>query len=142
MQRYAEFGDAARIYGGHGPAVEDARAKLDEYIAHRKLREAELLAALRTAPMTIPQLVLAIYGTTRPVLWPAAARQLLAYLIALSEEGTVSARALDRPMTEQENTILNPAWESIVGAEHAPVIRAELGAMLKLDTLYEYQLSP
>jgi hypothetical protein len=44
-------------------------------------------------------------------------------------------------MNEHENTILNPAWESIVGAEHAPVIRAELGAMLKLDTLYEYQLS-
>lgn len=136
-----EFADAARIYGGHGPVVEDARAKIDEYIAHRKTREAELLAALRSGPMTIPQLVIAIYGTTRPVLWPAAARQLLAYLLALSEEGTVRARTLDRPMTEQENMILNPAWESIVGAEHAPVIRAELGAMLKLDTLYEYSLT-
>jgi glyoxylase-like metal-dependent hydrolase (beta-lactamase superfamily II) len=136
-----EFTDAARIYGGHGPVVEDARAKIEEYITHRKMREAELLATLRSGPMTIPQLVIAIYGTTRPVLWPAAARQLLAYLLALSEEGTVRARALDRPMTEQENTILNPAWESIVGAEHAPVIRAELGAMLKLDTLYEYSLT-
>jgi glyoxylase-like metal-dependent hydrolase (beta-lactamase superfamily II) len=136
-----EFGDAARIYGGHGPPVEDARAKIDEYIAHRRMREAELLSALRAAPMTIPQLVRAIYATTPPVLWPAAARQMLAYLIALSEEGTVTARALNRPMTEQENTILNPSWESIVGAEHAPVIRAELGAMLKLDTLYEYGAS-
>ena len=136
-----EFGDAARIYGGHGPVVEDARAKIEEYIAHRTFREAELLAALQRGPMTIPQLVLAIYGATRPVLWPAAARQLLAYLLALSDERTVRARALDRPMTEQENAILNPSWESIVGAEHAPVIRAELGAMLKLDTLYEYSLS-
>jgi glyoxylase-like metal-dependent hydrolase (beta-lactamase superfamily II) len=136
-----EFGDAARIYGGHGPVVEDARAKIDEYIAHRKAREAELLRTLRSGPMTIPQLVTTIYATTPAVLWPAAARQLLAYLIALSEEGTVTAHALDRPMTEKENTILNPAWESIVGAEHAPVIRAELGAMLKLDTLYEYSLS-
>jgi glyoxylase-like metal-dependent hydrolase (beta-lactamase superfamily II) len=136
-----EFGDAARIYGGHGPAVTDARAKIEEYIAHRKMREAELLAALGKAPMTIPQLVLAIYGKTPPVLWPAAARQMLAYLIALTDEGTVTAHALDRRMTEQENTILNPAWESIVGAEHAPVMRAELGAMLKLDTLYEYSLT-
>ena len=136
-----EFGDAQRIYGGHGPPVENARAKIEEYIAHRKLREAELLAALRGAPMTIPQLVLAIYGTARPVLWPAAARQILAYLLALDDEGTVTAHALARPMTEHENTILNPAWESIVGAEHAPVIRAELGAMLKLDTLYEYGLT-
>jgi glyoxylase-like metal-dependent hydrolase (beta-lactamase superfamily II) len=135
-----EFDDAARIYGGHGPVVEDPRAKIEEYIEHRKTREAELLHALRSGPMTIPQLVTTIYATTPPVLWPAAARQMLAYLIALSEEGTVVARALDRPMTEKENTILNPAWESIVGAEHAPVIRAELGAMLKLDTLYEYSL--
>ncbi len=51
------------------------------------------------------------------------------------------ARALDRPMTDEENAILNPSWESIVGAEHAPLIAAELGAMLKLDVLYEYALS-
>ena len=136
-----EFPDAARIYGGHGPIVEDARAKIDEYIAHRETREAEILEALGGRPMTIPQLVIAIYGTQRPMLWPAMARQMLAYLIALTQEGTITSRALDRPMTERENTILNPAWESIVGAEHAPVIRAELGAMLKLDTLYEYALS-
>jgi glyoxylase-like metal-dependent hydrolase (beta-lactamase superfamily II) len=135
-----EFPDAARIYGGHGPIVEDARAKIDEYIEHRKAREAELLAVLARGPITIPQLVIAIYGTQRPMLWPAMARQILAYLLALTEEGSVVAHALDRAMTEQENTILNPRWESIVGAEHAPVIAAELGAMLKLDTLYEYRL--
>jgi len=135
-----EFPDAVRIYGGHGPIVQDARAKIDEYIEHRKLREAELLAALARGPMNVPQLVIAIYGTQRPMLWPAMARQILAYLLALTEEGTVSATALARPMTEQENTILNPSWESIVGAEHAPVIAAELGAMLKLDVLYEYAL--
>lgn len=142
LQRFKdEFPEAARIYGGHGPIVEDARAKIDEYIAHRQAREAEILATLRAGPVTIPQLVIAIYGTQRPMLWPAMARQLLAYLIALTEEGAVTAQALNRPMSEHENTILNPAWESIVGAEHAPVIRAELGAMLKLDTLYEYALS-
>jgi len=133
-----EFPEARRIYGGHGPIVEDAGAKILEYIAHRQAREAELLAALHERPMTIPDLVLAIYGTQRPMLWPAMARQLLAYLIALTEEGTVHARVLERPMTEHENTILNPSWESIVGAEHAPVIAAELGAMLKLEKLYEY----
>ncbi len=136
----SEFGDAARIYGGHGPVVENPRAKIDEYIAHRKMREAELLRALAGGPMTIPQLVTTIYGATPPVLWPAAARQLLAYLVALGEEGAVRAHVLERPMTQAEQSILNPAWESIVGAEHAPVVRAELGAMLKLDRLYEYSL--
>jgi len=136
-----EFPNAQRIYGGHGPIVEDARAKIEEYITHRITRERELLAVLAEAPKTIPQLVRHIYGETRRILWPAAARQLLAYLLALTQEGRVHARALERPMTDEENAILNPSWESIVGAEHAPLIAAELGAMLKLDVLYEYSLS-
>jgi len=129
---------AQRVYGGHGPIVEDARAKIEEYIVHREQRQDELLAALEREPMTIPQLVLHIYGDSRPQLLPAMARQMLAYLIALTEEGAVAARLLERPMTAQENAILNPSWESIVGSEHAPVIAAELGAMFKLDRLYEY----
>ena len=136
-----EFPGAQRIYGGHGPIVEDARAKIDEYIEHRKQRETEVLETLARGPMTIPQLVLAIYGSQRPQLWPAMARQLLGTLMALTDERRIHAVALTRPMTDRENAILNPAWESIVGAEHAPVIAAELGAMLKLDTLYEYSLS-
>lgn len=135
-----EFPDAQRIYGGHGPVVEDARGKIEEYIAHRIAREREVLAALEGGPKTIPQIVLEIYGTARPTLWPAMARQMVSYLMALTDEGRVRAHALDRPMTDQENAILNPAWENIVGAEHAPLIAAELGAMLKLDTLYEYSL--
>ncbi len=135
-----EFSDAQRIYGGHGPIVEDAQAKIAEYIAHREARQHELLRALALGPKTIPELVLAIYGETRPILWPAMARQMLAYLIALTHEGVVEARGLPRAMTDEETAILNPAWESIVGAEHAPLVEAELGAMLKLDTLYEYRL--
>jgi glyoxylase-like metal-dependent hydrolase (beta-lactamase superfamily II) len=135
-----EFPDAQRIYGGHGPIVDDAQGKIAEYITHREMREAELLRALESGPQTIPQLVLHIYGRERPVLWPAMARQLLAYLLALAQEGIVRAEALAREMTAEESAILNPAWESIVGAEHAPLVEAELGAMLKLDTLYAYRL--
>lgn len=136
-----EFPAARRIYGGHGPIVEDARAKIAEYIAHRKGREAELVAALRIGPSTIPQLVVRIYGPAKSPLYPAMARQILAYLLALAQEGRVRTRALGRPMTTEETAMLNPAWESLVGAEHAPVVEAELGAMLKLDTLYEYELT-
>ncbi len=141
LARFAsEFANARRIYGGHGPIVDDAQAKIAEYIEHRRAREAELIEALRGRPRTIPQLVLAIYGSARPILWPAMARQMLAYLLALTHEGRVDARPLARAMTDDETAILNPAWESIVGAEHAPLIEAELGAMLTLDTLYEYRL--
>jgi glyoxylase-like metal-dependent hydrolase (beta-lactamase superfamily II) len=137
-----EFPNAQRIYGGHGPPVENAQAKIAEYIAHRELRQRELIDALRAKPLTIPELVANIYGETRRVLWPAAARQLLAYLIPLESDGIVSAELLDRDLTPEETSILNPSWESIVGAEHAPVIEAELGAQLKLDQVYRYTLKP
>lgn len=136
-----DFSEARRIYGGHGPVVEDAQAKIAEYIAHRALRQRELLAALNDAPSTIPELVARIYGETRRILWPAAARQMLAYLIALEQEGAVKASLIPRALNAAETAILNPSWESIVGAEHAPVIEAELGAQVKLDHLFQYQLA-
>lgn len=135
-----EFKDARTIYGGHGPRVDDAQAKIAEYIAHRSERERELLSALQAGPQTIPELVLRIYGRARTVLWPAMARQMLAYLIALQQEERVRATVVDRPLNAEETAILNPPWEAIVGPEHAALVRAELGAMLHLDVLYRYEL--
>ena len=137
----AEFGDARAICCGHGPIVAHPRAKIEEYIEHRKRREAELLAALSVAPQTIPDLVERIYRDADMRLWAAAARQMLAYLLALEEEHRVSARRLNRAMTAREQAILNPDWVNVVGAEHAPLVEAELGAQLRLDAIYEYWLN-
>ncbi len=136
-----EFPDARTIHPGHGPVVNDARAKLDEYIAHRELRERELLGALAHGPQTIPDLVRRIYTQTRRILWPAAARQMLAYLLALQDERRVIAVKVDRPMTDEETAILNPDWVQVVGPIDAPVVEAELGSMVRLDTLYRYELA-
>ena len=136
-----ELPEARTIYGGHGPVVEDARAKIAEYIEHRAMRERELTGALASGPKTIPDLVLEIYGEARPVLWPAMARQMLAYLIALESEGRVASRRLDRAMTDRERWILNPPLEEIVGSEQAEVIAAELGSQLYLNDLYLYNLT-
>jgi glyoxylase-like metal-dependent hydrolase (beta-lactamase superfamily II) len=141
LQRLLDgFPDAKIIYGGHGEPVHEPQNKLREYIAHRRSRQQEILAALASGPRTIPELVRAIYRDTNPILWPAAARQLLAYLIALEQEGRIESRALDRDMDAQEHAILNPEWETIVGKEHARTVEEELGAMLRLDTLREYCL--
>ena len=143
LQRLAdEFPDARTIYGGHGPVVDDARAKIAEYIAHRRLRERELIDALAAnGAQTIPELVLWIYGDDRPELMPAMARQILAHLIALEGESRVVAHRIERSMTPQEMWILNPSLEDLVGTEQAAVIAAELGASLRLDHLYAYRLT-
>lgn len=132
------FPGARTIYGGHGEPVHDPQGKIREYIAHRTSRQEEILTALASGPSTIPELVRAIYRDTNPVLWPAAARQMLAYLIALEQEGRVQSHDAGRPMTADEHAILNPEWSAIVGEEHARTVEAELGAMLRLDTVRVY----
>lgn len=134
-----EFGDAAIIYGGHGPVVTDPRAKIREYIAHRQMREEQILDALRDGPKTIPDLVRQIYSPQRQVLWPAMARQILAHLVALEEEGRVTSAPLGRGLTPQEETMLNPRIEEIVTPDEASIIVAELGTELRLETLRAYR---
>lgn len=137
----AEFPDVKTIYGGHGDPVRDPQKKLREYIAHRESRQQEILTTLAGKSLTIPDLVRTIYRDTNPILWPAAARQMLAYLIPLEQEGIVASHPLERAMNEQEHAILNPEWETIVGKEHARTVEEELGAMLRLDTLRVYKLT-
>ncbi len=133
-----DFPEARTLYGGHGESVTDPRAKLDEYIAHRERREAELLAALDVGERTIPQLVATIYAAVSRVLWPAAARQLLAYLIALEREGRVRSRTLDRPPTASEAAVLNPDLSRMADPESAAVAAAELGFERELTTIEAY----
>jgi glyoxylase-like metal-dependent hydrolase (beta-lactamase superfamily II) len=77
------------LYPGHGPVVPDAMAKLDEYLAHRRWRERQVLEAVRSGPQALAELVTRIYSAYPPELHPAAARSVLAHLIKLEAEGRV-----------------------------------------------------
>lgn len=122
-----DYGDASAIYGGHGPEVRDVRAKLDEYIAHREMRERAILAALGTSGATIPEILERVYADTDRRLWPAAARQILAHLEALEREGRVRSEAPARAPTADEAALLNPDLSRLSNTMGADVIRAELG---------------
>ncbi|HEV3086191.1 MAG TPA: MBL fold metallo-hydrolase [Candidatus Elarobacter sp.] len=122
-----EYGDARAIYGGHGPEVTDVRAKLDEYIAHREARERMILAALGESGATIPEIVARVYADTDPRLWPAAARQVLAHLIALEAEQRVRSEPVARPPTRAETALLDPDLSHLDESSGGDVIRAELG---------------
>jgi endoribonuclease LACTB2 len=74
----------------HGLTIGDPAAKVDEYIAHRLLREAKVLSALQAQPNVKPQdLLSTAYDDTPVVLYPLAVRSLLAHLQKLVKEGRV-----------------------------------------------------
>jgi glyoxylase-like metal-dependent hydrolase (beta-lactamase superfamily II) len=72
---------------GHGPLVENAVAKLDEYIEHRLERERRLIAALDGGRRTVDELLDEVWDDAPAVLRPAAAVTLAAHLDKLEEEG-------------------------------------------------------
>jgi ribonuclease/clavin/mitogillin len=76
----------------HGPAIPDGHAKLREYLAHRRMRESMVAAALREAPRTLGELVAEAYRDTPRPLWGLAERSMLAHLVKLARE----QRAVDR----------------------------------------------
>lgn len=71
----------------HGPALPDGHAKLREYIAHRLMREARVVAALDSSETPVGELVARAYADTPRVLWPLAERSLVAHLHKLAADG-------------------------------------------------------
>jgi glyoxylase-like metal-dependent hydrolase (beta-lactamase superfamily II) len=67
-------------FPGHGPAVNNAPAFVDRYIAHRKARETAILRTLKRGESDIPSLVRAIYIGLNPKLAGAAALMTFAQL--------------------------------------------------------------
>lgn len=75
------------ICPGHGPPVEDPRAKLREYIDHRLDRERRLVGALAEGARTEALLLDRVWDDVPALLRPAAAVTLRAHLDKLAEEG-------------------------------------------------------
>ena len=76
-----------RLFPGHGAPVIDGVGRIRALRAHRRKREAQVLAALGPAPTPLPALVARVYADLDPAMHPAAARNLLAHLIDLDHRG-------------------------------------------------------
>ena len=72
------------FYPGHGDAILDPAARVQELLTHRSGREAQIRAGLAKGPATARQLTGAIYTDVSESLWPAAERNVLAHLIDLT----------------------------------------------------------
>lgn len=90
-------GDWHLLLPTHGPAVTDPAARIAELIAHRRGREAQILAAVARGATSLAEVVAEVYRDTPATLHPAAARNALAHLIDLEERNIVSAHPAPHP---------------------------------------------
>jgi glyoxylase-like metal-dependent hydrolase (beta-lactamase superfamily II) len=81
--------DLERIYPAHGPVIDNAQAKLTEYIDHRMLRERQILDALGGGRRTIPAMVEHIYKDVPLSLHAMAGQSVASHLKKLAREGRV-----------------------------------------------------
>ena len=81
--------DLSVIYPAHGPAIREPYKKLNEYIAHRELRERQVLDALDAGLTRIPGMVQRIYTDVPEFLHKAAGNSVQSHLNKLKAEGIV-----------------------------------------------------
>jgi glyoxylase-like metal-dependent hydrolase (beta-lactamase superfamily II) len=73
----------------HGPPIDPLDPFVEQLVAHRLDREAQVLAGVRDGLDSVTQLVLRLYADVRPELHQPAARSVLAHLVKLLDEGLV-----------------------------------------------------
>ena len=79
----------ARLVPAHGPVLDDPRAIVGHYIAHRLAREAKIVGALVNGATAIDDVLARAYADTPTFLWPLARRALAAHLGKLVRDGRV-----------------------------------------------------
>ncbi len=97
-----------RVYPGHGPTITRPAKTLRDYLAHRAVREQQVLTALSGHELTMDELIDAVYLGIEPARRRLAALQLQALLEKLrSEQRILERSALGRRM-ECYSAIVNP----------------------------------
>jgi glyoxylase-like metal-dependent hydrolase (beta-lactamase superfamily II) len=81
--------DDAQYLPTHGPAITDPKPLVAAFIAHRREREAQLVACLSRGVRRIPEAVEQMYADVPKYLHPAAERSAFAQMLYLVEQGRV-----------------------------------------------------
>lgn len=93
LERLRALPNLSVLFGAHGPAVGNPRVKIEEYIAHRLEREANVLAALREGLSSTSAIVARVYTDVHPKAHPMAERAVLAHLEKLEADNLISKRS-------------------------------------------------
>ena len=78
------------LFGAHGPAVGNARAKIEEYIRHRLEREENILRAVQAGAGLPKEIVERVYTDVHPKAHAMAERAVLAHLEKLENDNLVT----------------------------------------------------
>ena len=79
-----------RLFPGHGPVIGDPDRVIENYIRHRRDRDAQILDAVAAGCRTAAEIAARVYRGLPPLLQGAAEDTVLAHLIKLREEGRVA----------------------------------------------------
>jgi glyoxylase-like metal-dependent hydrolase (beta-lactamase superfamily II) len=79
------------LWPTHGPPIREVDGFIQAYLDHRQERIDQILEALKAGPASIGDLTPRLYADVDPKLWPAASRSMLAAMIHLEREGTITA---------------------------------------------------
>ena len=93
LRRLLALPKLSSLFPAHGPAIGNARNKLEEYLTHRAWREDKILEAVRAGASSPEEIVPAAYTDVTPAMWGLAERSTLAHLEKLEEEGRVTCDA-------------------------------------------------
>lgn len=88
LRRLLEL-EVERIYPAHGPVIRNPDRKIRDYIAHRELRDRQIVGALEDGPLEVMAIVKRIYTDVPDYLHPAAAGSVHSHLKKLRGEGVV-----------------------------------------------------
>ena len=77
------------LFGAHGPAMGNPRAKIDEYVRHRLEREENILKAVEEGAGTPREVVARVYTDVHPKAHAMAERAVLAHLEKLEADNKV-----------------------------------------------------
>ena len=83
--------DYQTYYPTHGAPIKEPKKFVKALIAHRKMREQQVIKELFKNSLSIKEMVCKFYKGTDKRLWPAAEKSLLATLISLEIRGKVKA---------------------------------------------------
>ncbi|HYO98907.1 MAG TPA: MBL fold metallo-hydrolase [Pyrinomonadaceae bacterium] len=94
LERYRQLLPNIRVlFGGHGAAVASPRAKIEEYLAHRLEREANILQAVGAGASVPKEIVARVYTDVNPKAHAMAERAVVAHLEKLEADNLVARTA-------------------------------------------------